>query len=166
MKFSKQNEEWVSTHLITFIILFTFFSTHFLFVTPQALLGKCLLFIEFSLSHSGTQHSRTLLSELLVQRRELEMATHNTYKRDIHDFDGIRTCNPSKPTAADPSLKRRCHQCSYYSQWKFADNNRKFGKNFIKIVSLIVLQIWSQHSLPHPLQFILGSVKKLVYSPE
>jgi hypothetical protein len=165
MKFSKQNEEWVSTHLITFIILFKFVSTLFLMV-PQFLLGKCLLITEFSRSDSYTQHNRTLLGELLVQRRELEMATHNTYKRDIHDFDGLRTNNLSKPAAADPSLKRRGHQCSYYIQWKFTDNNRKFGKNFIEIISLIVLQTWFQRSLHYPLQFILGRVKEFVCSPE
>jgi hypothetical protein len=150
----------------TFIILYTFVSTIFLFMASQSLLGKCLLIIEFPRSRSDTQHSKTPLGKLLVQRRELSVATHNTYKRDTHDFDGIRICKPSKREAADSRPKRRGHQCTYYIQRKFTDNNRKIDKNLIEIISLIVLQICPESSLPHPLQFILGRVKKFFCSPE
>jgi len=92
-----------------FIILFVLLFLHIF-------CGAKILIIEFSRSHSETQHGRTLLGELLVQRRDLQMATHNTYKRDNHDFDGIRTCNPSKREAANPCFKRRGHQCTYYIQ--------------------------------------------------
>jgi len=42
----------------------------------------------------------------------------------------------------------------------------KNGKNLIEIISLILLQICPERSLTHPLQFILGRVKKCFCSPE
>jgi len=47
-----------------------FVSTYF-FIAPQSVLGKYLLIIEFSRSHSDTQHGRFPLGGLLVQRRDL-----------------------------------------------------------------------------------------------
>ena len=51
-----------------------------------------------------TTIGRTPLDEWSNLRRDLYLTTHNTHKRqDIHVSSGIRTHNPSKRAAADPS---------------------------------------------------------------
>ena len=79
-----------------------------------ALVGLCLVIVKVSRSHSDTPHSVGLL--WASDRPAAE--THNTQhsqETDIHALDGIRTRNPSKRAAAEPSLRPRGHWDRPYS---------------------------------------------------
>jgi hypothetical protein len=61
---------------------------------------------------------------------------HNIHKRNIHDLGGIRTRNPSKPTAIFLRLRQRGHrdrpviqQHSLTVEGKDASSNFSRGKN-------------------------------------
>jgi hypothetical protein len=60
-------------------------------------------------SHSDTPQSVGLLRT--SDRPDAESSTwqHTTFTRDIQDRSEIRTCNPSKRTAANPRIRRRGH---------------------------------------------------------
>jgi hypothetical protein len=75
-----------------------------------ALVGRCLLLIEDSRSHSDTPHSVGLLwtSDQLVAET-LPDNTHHSQQTDIHAPGEIRTHSHSKQAAADPRLKPRGH---------------------------------------------------------
>jgi len=66
----------------------------FLFRFGQLIMGHGLFILEASRSHSD---SRRLLPDNIQHSKET----------DIHATDGIRTCNPSMRTSADPCLRLR-----------------------------------------------------------
>jgi len=81
------------------VLLSTFFP-----MAQQPLEGQGLHIIEASRSHSMT-HTRYDLSVLGISPRDLYLTIHNTQReRDIHAPVVIRTCNPSKRSAADRRL--------------------------------------------------------------
>jgi len=77
------------------------------FLVRLSSVGKGLLIIDTSLSHSDTPHSVGLL--WTSDKPEADTATwlHTTLTTDIYVSDGIRTRNLSKQAAADPCLRQR-----------------------------------------------------------
>ena len=76
----------------------------------RSLMGLGLLIVELSWSHSDTPHSVGFLRA--SDRPVVETCFDNTQhlqERDIHAAGGIRTCNPSKGTAANPRHRPRGH---------------------------------------------------------
>ena len=71
--------------------------------------GKGLLIIEDSWSHSDTPHSVGLLWTSDQPDGETSTWKHITLTTDINDAGGIRTNNPRKRTTADPRLRQRNH---------------------------------------------------------
>jgi hypothetical protein len=62
----------------------------------------------FTIILRHTPLGRTPPDEWSARRRNLYLTTHNTHKEtDIHAPGGIRTHNPRKQAAADPSLRTR-----------------------------------------------------------
>jgi hypothetical protein len=80
-------------------------------VGPQPPVGQGLLIIEASRSHSDIHYTvgRTPLDEGSAPHRDLYLTTQTLYKTNIHAPGGIRTHDPSKRAAADPSLRPRGH---------------------------------------------------------
>jgi hypothetical protein len=79
-------------------------------MAQQPLLGQGLLIIEASWSHLDTPHSVGLFWTSDQPDAETSTWQHTTLTRDIHPcLGGIRTRNPSKQEAADPSLRPRDH---------------------------------------------------------
>jgi hypothetical protein len=78
-------------------------------MTQQFLVGRGLLIIEASRSHSDTPHSVGLLwTSDQPRRRDLYLTTQ-TQDTNIHAPGGIRTRNPNKRSAADLRLRPRGH---------------------------------------------------------
>jgi hypothetical protein len=61
--------------------------------------------------HTQTHHTRYDSSGRVIspKQRPLPDNTQHSQDADIHAPGEIRTRNPSKPTAADPRLRQRCH---------------------------------------------------------
>jgi hypothetical protein len=74
-------------------------------------MGKDLIIIEASLSHSDTKIGWTPLGEGPARRRELYLSTHNTHTQETHlnAAGGNRTRNPGKPASADLRIRQRSH---------------------------------------------------------
>jgi hypothetical protein len=91
------------------------------FMAQQPLLGQGLLIIEASRSHLDTPHSVGLFWTSDQPDAETSTWQHTTLTRDIHPcLGGIRTRNPSKQEAADPSLRPRDHwdrPVAFTSNW-------------------------------------------------
>ena len=83
---------------------------HIFFIARHPYVGVCLLNVEVSRSHSDTPHLIGLFWRVIgPSQRPLPDNTQQTQETDIHALGGIRTNNPSKPTAADPRLRPRGH---------------------------------------------------------
>ena len=79
----------------------------FFFMAQQSLVGKGLIIIEASRSHSDTPHSVGVLGRLIgPSQKPLPDKSQHSQKTCIHAPGGIRTRNPCKRAAVDPSPDR------------------------------------------------------------
>ena len=72
-------------------------------MTQQSQLDQGILTVKVSLSHSDTQHSVGLLWTRDQPKAEISFWQHKTQQADIYAPDGIRTHNPNRQAAADPT---------------------------------------------------------------
>ena len=72
-------------------------------------MGLGRLIIEDSLSHSNTPHSVELIWTSYQPDAEISNNTQHSQGTDIHVAGGIRSHNPIKRVASDPSLRPRGH---------------------------------------------------------
>ena len=84
----------------------------FFFMAHQPLVGKGLLIIVASQSHSDTPHSVGLLwtsDQPVIENSDI---TQHSKQRDIHGPVEVRTRNPNKRVATDPLVGPRDRLCT------------------------------------------------------
>jgi len=70
----------------------------------------------FTITLRHTTLGRTTLDERSARRRDLNLTTDNTHKRQASCSHGIRTRNPRKRVAVDPRLRPRGHRDRHLTQ--------------------------------------------------
>jgi hypothetical protein len=136
--------------ILSFLISFSlsFFLSFFLILTSFYLL---ILSTDGYCCTDHTYRHKTLVriptDEASARRRDLYLTTQYTQKTYFHVPRGIRTGNPSKRAAADPSFRQRGHQLKLINHKRWY-NKPATGKLYVltKGTTLIVpFSSWHSH---------------------